>query len=82
MVAWAHGSVLEVVDDGVTGYAVYVEDAAVSALNLAVRLNRQNVRRRFEQRFSAAAMARAYVDLYCGLLARERRHGRDCDRSG
>jgi glycosyltransferase involved in cell wall biosynthesis len=59
-----------VVDDGVTGFVVDDEDRAVEAVRAAQALDRREVRRRFDRRFSATAMARAYLDLYADRLAR------------
>jgi glycosyltransferase involved in cell wall biosynthesis len=64
VVAYGCGSVPEVVDDGVTGFIVRDEDEAVAAVARTATLNRHEVRRRFEERFSATAMARRYLDLY------------------
>ena len=69
VVAYACGSVPEVVEEGVTGHIVRDEDEAVAAVLRAVGLNRREVRRRFEHRFSATAMAGRYLDLYAGARA-------------
>jgi len=68
VVAYANGSVPEVIEDGLTGFIVRSEDEAVDAARRAVGLNRREVRRRFEHRFSATAMARRYLDLYAGAV--------------
>ncbi len=70
VIAYGHGAAPEVVDDGVTGYVVAGEKEAVEAVRLAQGLDRREVRRRFDRRFSAAAMARGYLDLYAERLAR------------
>ncbi|MGI8841819.1 MAG: glycosyltransferase family 4 protein [Caulobacteraceae bacterium] len=70
VVAYRHGAAPEVVDDGVTGFVVGGEEAAVAAVRAAQALDRREVRRRFDRRFSATAMARGYLDLYAGRLAR------------
>jgi glycosyltransferase involved in cell wall biosynthesis len=70
VVAFGCGSAPEVVDDGVTGFIVDDEEAAATAVQAAARLDRREVRRRFERRFSATAMARGYLDLYADRLAR------------
>jgi glycosyltransferase involved in cell wall biosynthesis len=70
VVAFDTGSVSEVVDHGVTGYVVANEDEAVSALRAIERLDRREVRRRFDRRFSATAMARGYLDVYADRLAK------------
>jgi glycosyltransferase involved in cell wall biosynthesis len=75
VLAFRNGSVPEVVDDGVTGFIVDTEEEAVCRLGALLALNRGRVRRRFEERFTAARMAADYLKLYRGLApaARERR---------
>ncbi len=69
VVAFNCGSVPEVVEDGVTGFIVDDVDGAVAAVGRLEALDRRTVRRVFERRFSAHAMARAYVAIYERLLA-------------
>jgi glycosyltransferase involved in cell wall biosynthesis len=69
VVAYACGSVPEVIEDGVTGFIVRNEDEAVAAVRQIDRLDRARVRQRFEARFSATAMARRYVEIYDRLNA-------------
>jgi glycosyltransferase involved in cell wall biosynthesis len=64
VIAYACGSVPEVVEDGLTGFIVRNEDEAVNAVRRLSTLDRRIIRRRFEERFSATAMARRYLDLY------------------
>ena len=63
VVAFRCGSVPEVIDDGITGYAVEPDDG-LNAISRAVKLDRRNVRRRFEERFTARRMAENYVRIY------------------
>ncbi|MHB8529582.1 MAG: glycosyltransferase family 4 protein [Caulobacteraceae bacterium] len=70
VVAYRSGSAPEVIDEGVTGFLVADEEAAAAAVRKARRLDRREVRRRFDRRFSATAMARGYLDLYADRLAR------------
>jgi glycosyltransferase involved in cell wall biosynthesis len=70
VVGYGCGSAPEVIDDGVTGYLVRDEDAAVEAVRAIGDLDRREVRRRFDRRFSATAMARSYLDVYADRLAR------------
>jgi glycosyltransferase involved in cell wall biosynthesis len=67
VVAWPNGSVPEVVEHGVTGFLVDSVEAAVSAVHQVRRLDRAQVRRRCEERFSAARMARDYLAVYRNL---------------
>jgi glycosyltransferase involved in cell wall biosynthesis len=71
VLAFRKGSVAEVIDDGVTGRIVDSMPEAVAALSDVLALDRRNVRRRFDERFTAARMARDYVDLYQRQLAGE-----------
>jgi glycosyltransferase involved in cell wall biosynthesis len=70
VVAYRRGSAPEVIDEGVTGFLADDEEEAASAVIRARALDRREIRRRFERRFSAVAMARAYLDLYAARLAR------------
>lgn len=67
VIAWRHGSVPEIVDEGVTGFIVDSVDAAVSALPRTAALDRTRVRNRFDERFSAARMTRDYLSVYRAL---------------
>jgi glycosyltransferase involved in cell wall biosynthesis len=64
VVAFDHGSVREVLEDGVTGFIVNDMEAAVLAAQQARGLDRARVRQTFEQQFSARRMALDYVGLY------------------
>ena len=64
VVAYACGSVPEVIDHGLTGFIVETDDQAAEAIIRANGLDRKRVRARFEERFSSEAMARRYVALY------------------
>ena len=68
VVAYAKGSMPEVVDEGVTGCLVSDVGAAVAAVDRAVRLDRTAVRRVAEARFSADRMVSDYVAVYESLL--------------
>lgn len=77
VIAWACGSAPEIVDHGVTGFLVNSIDEAVAAVEAAGALDRNRVRAVFAQRFSAARMARDYLEVYARLendpvLARNR----------
>jgi glycogen synthase len=68
VIAYRSGSVPEVIDDGVTGFIVESEEEAVDAVNQLAQLDRRKVRERFEERFSAHRMARAYESHYRQLI--------------
>ncbi|HEY6820673.1 MAG TPA: glycosyltransferase family 4 protein [Burkholderiales bacterium] len=70
VIAWPHGSVPEIVEHGVTGYVINSVDDAVSAVQKVDRLDRDQVRMRFEERFSAARMAHDYLEVYGALVGK------------
>jgi glycosyltransferase involved in cell wall biosynthesis len=63
-IAFPAGSVPEIIDDGITGFIVKDEDRAVAAIDRLGELDRTEVRRQFETRFTAQRMAEDYVQLY------------------
>jgi glycosyltransferase involved in cell wall biosynthesis len=67
VVAFNHGSVPEVIEDGLTGFIVDDIEGAVRAVERLPALSRAAVRRRFEERFTARRMAEEYVGLYAKL---------------
>ena len=73
VIAWPNGSVPEVVEHGVTGFIVNSIEEALAAVHEAPRLDRAQVRRRFEERFSAARMARDYLSVYRSIARRRDR---------
>jgi hypothetical protein len=71
VIAYRHGSVPEVLEDGVTGYIVPDENAAVEALQRIPELSRRRCREVFEERFSDTRMARDYLAIYSQLAEEE-----------
>jgi glycosyltransferase involved in cell wall biosynthesis len=69
VIAFNSGSVPEILEDGLTGFVVDDVDGAVAATEKIDRLFRPTIRSRFEERFSAGAMAREYVSIYERLAA-------------
>lgn len=67
VIAWRHGSVPEVIEEGRTGFIVETIGEAVAAIERIDSLDRWGVRHRFEQRFTAERMARDYVRIYESL---------------
>lgn len=72
VIAWRTGSVPEVLDNGVTGFSVESIEEAATAVEHVRGLSRMAVRRRFEQRFAVANMARAYLEAYDVLIGAEK----------
>ena len=68
VLAFRCGSVPEVIEDGLTGKVVNSEVEAIAALPEILSYDRRAVRRRFEERFTAARMAKDYVGSYRRLL--------------
>jgi len=79
VLAFRCGSVPEIVDEGVTGCIVSTVAEAVNALPRTMSLERLAIRQRFEERFSAARMAKDYLGLY-RLLLRQHIDGRGTDQ--
>ncbi len=77
VLAFRHGSVSEIIDQGVTGIIVDTMGEAVRMLPRVIALDRRAIRRRFEQRFSSARMANDYVAVYRSLLKRSTRSERE-----
>jgi len=69
VIAFKSGSVPEVIDDGITGFAVSGEAEAIQAVGRLGELDRQRVRRHFEKRFTARRMADEYLRHYNTLVS-------------
>ncbi len=69
VVAYRHGSVPEIIDEGITGFIVNNETAAVAAVEAAAGLDRAMVREHFEERFSAKRMADNYLAIYAAMAS-------------
>jgi glycosyltransferase involved in cell wall biosynthesis len=77
VVAFARGSVPEVMQDGVSGFVVETVDEAVAAVPRALALPREGCRAYFDRCFTASRMAAGYVRIYEAMIARERNEGDD-----
>ncbi|MBT8227925.1 MAG: glycosyltransferase family 4 protein [Dactylosporangium sp.] len=87
VIAYPKGSMVEVLDNGVTGYLASGVDAAVAAIPAALGLDRSQVRRTAIARFSAGRMVDDYLAVYQRMLDRDdwrpaRRVGRGGSRTG
>jgi glycosyltransferase involved in cell wall biosynthesis len=69
VIAYRHGSVPEVMEEGVTGFVVSGIDDAVKAVERVPSLSRRRCREIFEERFSASRMAGDYMKIYERLVA-------------
>ena len=68
VVAYRRGSMPEVIDEGVTGFAVAGLEQAVAAVPWAVALDRAVVRHRARQRFGVERMVDEYLGVYRDVL--------------
>jgi glycosyltransferase involved in cell wall biosynthesis len=69
VIAWNHGSVPEIIEEGVSGFIVNSEEEALAALTRVASLDRRRVRDVFERRFTSSVMAHAYLEQYARLRA-------------
>jgi glycosyltransferase involved in cell wall biosynthesis len=74
VIAFPHGAVPEIIEDGVTGALCNDVDAAVRAVENIDALSRATCRRGFERRFTARRMAADYIELYRRLVDARRDH--------
>lgn len=75
VIAFAHGSVPEVIDHGVSGFVVNSMEEAIAAVRSVDTLERRRIREQFERRFTAERMAKDYLAAYRRLPAlRKRSH--------
>jgi glycosyltransferase involved in cell wall biosynthesis len=68
VIAYRHGSIPEVIEEGVTGFIVDGPKDAIRAAERISMLSRKRCRRVFEQRFSASRMAADYLAVYQRLI--------------
>lgn len=68
VIAHPRGSVLQVLEDGITGFIVSDLAGAIEAVGAAAYFDRQRCRQVFEERFSARRMALEYVACYERIL--------------
>ena len=68
VIAWPHGSVSEIMEDGVAGFVVDEVEAAARAVERLAGFDRRQCREVFERRFTAGRMAGDYVNIYERLL--------------
>lgn len=69
VIAYARGSMPEVIDDGVTGFVVSGIEEAVTAVARAAVLDRLAVRARAQDRFTVDRMVDGYLEVYRSMLA-------------
>jgi glycosyltransferase involved in cell wall biosynthesis len=72
VIAYPRGSVLELVEDGVSGFIVDDIPNGAKAVGGTAALSRQQCRDYFERRFSAARMCEDYLEVYKSLFEMNR----------
>jgi glycosyltransferase involved in cell wall biosynthesis len=68
VVAYARGSMPELVDEGVTGVLAHGVDSAVAGVKRAAGFDRRACRQTAERRFSVDRMVDDYLEVYEGVL--------------
>jgi len=68
VIAFGHGSVPEIIEDGVNGFIVGNVDEAVAAVARLDDIDRRACRAIFDARFTVERMTDEYVALYTKLL--------------
>jgi glycosyltransferase involved in cell wall biosynthesis len=63
-----------VIDDGISGFIVEDINGAIGAVDRLDHLSRENIRRHFEQRFTARRMAQDYLTVYRTMSDKFARH--------
>lgn len=67
VLAFARGSVMEVVDEGITGYIAHNEQEMVARIHDAARLDRRRIRQHAVKRFNVDRMVDAHLAYYQAL---------------
>lgn len=74
VIAFRRGAVPEILEDGLTGFIIESIDDAGRAVGRLHELERRQIRRQFEQRFSAERMAQNYLTIYRKLAPATDQH--------
>lgn len=69
VIAYPHGSVPEIMEDGVTGFVVSNQEEAVRAARNIHTIDRKACRAAFERRFTVERMAENYLRAYQQILS-------------
>jgi glycosyltransferase involved in cell wall biosynthesis len=73
VIAYGHGAIPELLDDGVTGFVVHDQHQAIAAARRIGEIDRAACREVFDRRFTSDVMARNYVALYRELATARKR---------
>ncbi len=69
VIAYRHGSVPEIMEDGVTGFLVSKQDEAILAARRIDTIDRRGCRAVFERRFTVTRMAEDYLRIYRQIVS-------------
>jgi glycosyltransferase involved in cell wall biosynthesis len=72
VIAYPFGSVPEVIQDGVNGYMASDITDAISAVGKLVKLDRKQVRKSYERRFTSGRMTQDYLKIYNRIVSRKK----------
>jgi glycosyltransferase involved in cell wall biosynthesis len=64
VIAYRHGSVPEIIVEGVNGFMVTDQQQAIAAAKNIDQIDRAQCRKSFEQRYTATHMANNYLQVY------------------
>lgn len=70
VIAYSHGSVPEIIEEGVNGFIVHNQQEAIQAASQIDKIDRARCRATFESRFTASHMAANYLQIYQRLISR------------
>jgi glycosyltransferase involved in cell wall biosynthesis len=69
VIAYHHGSIPEIMEDGITGFVVTNQDDAVRAARSIDSIDRKRCRAAFDRRFTVTDMAENYLRVYRRVLS-------------
>ncbi len=69
VIGFRRGSVPEVVNDGITGYVVDNVEQMITAVNKIDQIDRNNVRKECEERFSLDKISKQYLSIFESMLS-------------
>ncbi|RJP76937.1 MAG: glycosyltransferase family 4 protein [Candidatus Zixiibacteriota bacterium] len=72
VIAYPHGSVPEIIEEGRTGFLVSSLEETVRAIHRLPEIRRRDCRQAFEERFSVERMARDYLAIYEQVILQSR----------
>ncbi len=68
VIAYRHGAITEIMEDGGTGFIVTNQEQALEAAGKTGSIDRRHCREIFERRFTATRMAENYLQVYRRIL--------------